>query len=161
MTRMPGCPAAAPWSRHCRPIMLLPLPGPPLSRVTRPAGRPPTNTESNPAMPVATFGSSFLLFCGPPASLACALRFDVATAVHPLFQINLVTVSAGTSATPLVRLFPVILSQAKRKTQFVLGFDQVRTWLAQCPSDRAYCSKERETGFLSQAKPQCVQGLGP
>src|SRR5258708_19904687 len=118
---MPGCPASAPWSRHCKPIILLPLPGPPLRRVTRPAGRPPPNTKSNPAMPVDTFGSSFHLFCGPPASLPCALRFAVATAVRPLFQVIPETVGAGTTGTQLVSLSPSILPYEKKKPHFHLS----------------------------------------
>src|SRR3989304_9953515 len=81
---MPGSPAPAPCSRHCKPIMLLPLPAPPLTSVRRPAGTPPPNTRSTPAMPVGTFGISFLLFCNPAASLPCALRAGLPT-VPPLF----------------------------------------------------------------------------
>src|SRR5690349_408904 len=85
---MPGCPVSAPCSRHCKPMTVLPLPGPPLRRVTRPAGKPPPSTKSNPLMPVDTFGSFFLLFRGPSASLAFVLRFAVAIAARPLLPAN-------------------------------------------------------------------------
>ena len=59
------------------------------------------------------------------------------------------TVSASTSATPLVCLFPVILSQAKRKTQFVLGFDQVRRgWHNVHPTEHIAARNERQAFFL-------------
>ena len=56
----------------------------------RPAGKPPHNTSSSPAMPVETFGISFLLIRRTAASLCFALRLVLPpqallySAIHPL-----------------------------------------------------------------------------
>ena len=52
----PGSPyRVAPLTRNCMAKSVLPQPGPPHTRVGRPAGSPPEVISSNPGIPVGTF----------------------------------------------------------------------------------------------------------
>jgi hypothetical protein len=85
----------------------------------RPAGRPPPNTKSNPAMPVGTFESPFPLLRAPVATLPRAHRLDVATAVPPLSRVKLQKIGAalGNAAKPST----AIPSQAKKSGSVQTG----------------------------------------